>query len=152
LLFWEPRPDDPAKWQWWIVRAATCHTIVHVGVALVRRRALLVEADFPAVSVSRLRNRLPVWWLSLEDYRKGWTAEDTVDLLDHVGTPYGYVDAVRQYLGEEPQDDAMTCIELACEAIRLGGASVHMLRNLMPEPLMHEVAQRAGTEPVLITE
>lgn len=152
LLFWEPRPL-PEKLQWWLVRAATGHRIVHVGVALKRRRSVvLVEADIPAVRVERLEDRLPVWWLSLEGYRKAWTAEDTEALLDHVGTPYGYADAVRQFLKQEPQDDAMTCIELACEAIRLGGASVHLLRNLMPEPLMREVAQRAGTEPVLITQ
>lgn len=152
MLFWEPTAL-PDKWQWWLVRWATGHRIVHVGVAFRRRRSvLLVEADFPAVRVERLQDRLPVWWLSLEGYRKRWTAEDTEALLDHVGTPYGYVDAVRQWLGEQPQDDAMTCIELACEAIKLGGASVHLLRNLMPEPLMTEVAKRAGTTPILLTE
>jgi hypothetical protein len=148
LLAWEPRPW-PETPQWWLVRAATGNKLCHVGVAFVRRRTqLLIESDIPHVRMQRMDERLPVWWLPLGVPQRA----DWVDgMLELIGTPYAYLDAVRQWLGMPTADTEMTCLELVRVSLLLAGAKAGGLRDLMPDALMAKLAERAKAEPVLLT-
>jgi hypothetical protein len=151
LLAWEPSPW-PETPQYWLVRLATENRLCHVAVAYVRRaKVLMIESDIPHVRMARLEERLPVWWLPLANIAQPWGQEQAEIMLDLIGTPYGYLDAVRQWLGVATQDGDITCLELARQSLILSGVKVGGTRHLMPDPFMAEFAERAKAEPVLLT-
>jgi hypothetical protein len=151
-IFFEPRPW-PETPHYWLVRTATGHTIVHVGVAMVRARTpTLIESDIPEVQMHRLEERLPCWWLPLRTIVPAWQQKQVDAMMALRGKPYGYLDAVRLWLGLPLQDNAIICTELVMRSLLAAGVKVGGLRDLMPEPLMHELARRAGSTPILLTE
>lgn len=161
LLFFEPPPilpppaPVPDNMHHWLVRAATGHKWIHVGIAIVwtarRRNILMIEADLPAVRVQRLGQRLPCAWLPLYGFIPEWTNKITDDVLDAVGEPYGYLDALRLYAGLPPAHEGITCCELAVTTLQMVGMATGGLGDLLPEPLMIEVSKRADALPVLLT-
>jgi hypothetical protein len=132
-----------------LIRHATGGSYSHIGIAWrYRDRLYLLNArEGAGVELQALSAQLPFHWIST-GVRWGAVVEEAA--LAHLGEPYSYLDAVRVWLGREPQHSAEVCSVYAAMVLRTAGFDLP-LPSYTPSALVEAVLAR-GADLRLIIE
>ena len=117
LLVWSKNPAS--KISDWIIRTVaklTKSDYGHVGIAWRGHDGLddelfVIEATIPSIQIERLSDRSHFYCVPMDVF---WMNRNKRFLLSKLGLPYGYMDALRAFIGTTVEDDKRwQCAELA---------------------------------------
>lgn len=117
LLVWSKNPAN--KISDWIIKTVarlTKSEYGHVGIAWRCHDGLddelfVIEATIPSIQVERLSEENHFFCVPMDVF---WENRNKYFLLSKLGLPYGYMDALRAFLGTTVEDDKRwQCAELA---------------------------------------
>lgn len=127
LLVWSKNPAN--KISDWIIKTVarlTKSEYGHVGIAWRCHDGLddelfVIEATIPSIQVERLSEENHFFCVPMDIF---WTNKNKQFLISKLGLPYGYMDALRAFLGITVEDDKRwQCAELARAFYRESGIS-----------------------------
>lgn len=103
-----------------LVRLMTMSDYGHVGIALwLNNELFVIEAVSPRIRLMPLKRAKSFYHVPVHI---DWKKEYKDWLLDKVGIPYSFADALRAYFGKEVlYDERMQCVELANEFYKFTG-------------------------------
>lgn len=127
------------------VAMATGGRFGHVGIAWKNHDALddelfVIEATIPKITVNRLTNETGMFCIPTG---VNWLPENKEFLMDLIGKPYGFMDAIRAFLGKTvKKDDQYQCAEMAQEFYRKSG--INLTEEVTPSGVAEELVTLYG--------
>lgn len=125
-----------------LVRLMTLSDYGHVGIALwLNDRLFVIEAVSPRIRLIPLARTKGFYHMPVGLEWKNWYTDW---LLDKVGIPYSFSDAIRAYLGKEVlKDGHMQCVELANEFYTFTNTHINAKR-LTPSSFVEAIHSFTG--------